>query len=86
MSEKIEHKGTVKWFSRLIGYGFITPDDGGDEVFVHFSAIADQEGYRNLDIDQRVSYTLRDVGKGAQAQNVKRIDRHLTASDRATAR
>lgn len=61
--------GTVKWFSRLKGYGFILPDDGDQEVFVHYSAI-DGEGYRNLYEGDRVEYTLVDQGKGPQARNV----------------
>ncbi|PIE80424.1 MAG: hypothetical protein CSA11_08110 [Chloroflexi bacterium] len=61
--------GVVKWFSRLKGYGFIDPDDGEQEVFVHYSAI-DGEGYRNLYEGDRVEYELVDLGKGPQAQNV----------------
>jgi CspA family cold shock protein len=61
--------GVVKWFSRLKGYGFISPDDGEIEVFVHFSAIQG-EGYRNLYEGDRVEYDLIDRGKGPQAQNV----------------
>ena len=65
-------EGTVKWFSRLKGYGFITPDDGGDDVFVHYSAI-EGDGYRNVDQDDRVSFNLVDKGKGPQAQDVRRL-------------
>lgn len=61
--------GIVKWFSRLKGYGFINPDDGEQEVFVHYSAIQG-EGYRNLYEGDRVEYDLVDKGKGPQAQNV----------------
>lgn len=61
--------GTVKWFSRLKGYGFILPDDGGAEIFVHYSAI-NGEGYRNLYKGDKVAYDLVDRGKGPQAQNV----------------
>ncbi len=61
--------GVVKWFSRLKGYGFISPDDGEKEVFVHYSAIQG-EGYRNLYEGDRVEYDLVDQGKGPQAQNV----------------
>lgn len=64
------HTGVVKWFSRVKGYGFISPDDGGQEVFVHYSAI-EGDGYRNLYEGDAVSYTLVDVGKGPQAQAVK---------------
>lgn len=62
-------QGVVKWFSRLKGYGFINPDDGEQEVFVHYSAI-DGEGYRNLYEGDRVEFELVDRGKGPQAQNV----------------
>ena len=61
--------GVVKWFSRLKGYGFITPDEGEREVFVHYSAI-DGEGYRNLYEGDRVEYLEIDQGKGPQARNV----------------
>lgn len=61
--------GVVKWFSRLKGYGFIEPDEGGNEVFVHYSAIQG-DGYRNLYEGDRVDYDEVDRGKGPQAQNV----------------
>jgi CspA family cold shock protein len=64
--------GTCKWFSPVKGYGFITPNDGGSEVFVHYSAI-DGDGYRNLLEGDVVEFDLVDVGKGPQAQNVKRL-------------
>ena len=48
-------EGTVKWFSNDKGYGFITPDDGGKDLFVHFSSI-DVDGYRSLDDGAKVSY------------------------------
>jgi CspA family cold shock protein len=65
-----KESGIVKWFSRLKGYGFINPDDGGQEVFVHYSAI-DGDGYRNLYEGEQVEFELTDRGKGPQAQNVK---------------
>jgi CspA family cold shock protein len=61
--------GIVKWFSRLKGYGFIKPDDGSQEVFVHYSAI-NGEGYRNLYEGDKVEFDLIDQGKGPQAKNV----------------
>ena len=61
--------GTVKWFSRVKGYGFIEPDGGGKDVFVHYSAIIG-EGYRNLDAGQRVEFVLEDSDKGPQASDV----------------
>lgn len=64
--------GVVKWFSRLKGYGFITPDEGEQEVFVHYSAIQG-EGYRNLYEGDRVTYDIVDLGKGPQARNVNTV-------------
>lgn len=61
--------GIVKWFSRLKGYGFINPDEGGQEVFVHYSAI-DGDGYKNLYEGDKVEYDLIDQGKGPQAKHV----------------
>lgn len=61
--------GTVKWFSRVKGYGFISPDGGEKDVFVHFSAIAG-DGYRNLEEGQRVEFSIEDSPKGPQATNV----------------
>jgi CspA family cold shock protein len=61
--------GVVKWFNALKGYGFITPDSGEREIFVHYSAI-DGEGYRNLYEGDRVEFDVIDVGKGPQARNV----------------
>jgi CspA family cold shock protein len=64
-------EGTVKWFSHDKGYGFITPDDGGDDVFVHFSAIAGS-GFRNLEEGEKVTYEVSQGQKGPQAQNVSK--------------
>ena len=61
--------GRVKWFSRIKGYGFILPEEGEDEVFVHYSAI-EGEGYRNLYEGDRVAYVEVDLGKGPQAKDV----------------
>ena len=66
-------QGTVKWFSRTKGYGFITPDGGGEkDVFVHYSAIQGQ-GFRNLEQGDRVEFEVEDSSKGPQAANVSRI-------------
>jgi cold shock CspA family protein len=64
-------QGTVKWFNAEKGFGFIEPDDGGDDVFVHFSAIADRGGYRSLDEGQRVSYDASPGQRGLQADHVE---------------
>jgi CspA family cold shock protein len=62
--------GTVKWFSSEKGFGFITPEDGSADVFVHFSAISG-EGYRNLEENQKVEYDVTQGQKGPQAGNVR---------------
>jgi CspA family cold shock protein len=62
--------GTVKWFNNTKGYGFIAPDDGGEDVFVHHSAI-EMEGYRKLVEGQKVEFEVTTGPKGLQAQNVR---------------
>jgi len=62
--------GTVKWFNAEKGYGFITVDGSGDDVFVHWSAI-EGEGYRALDEGQRVQLEIGEGEKGPQAENVR---------------
>jgi CspA family cold shock protein len=64
--------GTVKWFNAEKGYGFITQDGGGGDVFVHFSAIQGG-GYRSLEENQKVEFDVTSGPKGAQASNVRPI-------------
>lgn len=65
-------QGVVKWFNAEKGYGFIRPDDGGKDLFVHFSEIQGS-GYRSLDEGQRVEYEPQEGEKGPQASNVSVI-------------
>jgi CspA family cold shock protein len=65
-------EGTVKWFNADKGYGFISPEDGGSDLFVHFSSIQGS-GYKSLDDGQRVSYTVTEGQKGPQASEVQAI-------------
>ena len=66
-------KGTVQWFNASKGYGFITPDGGEKDVFVHHTSI-DMEGYRKLDQGQRVKFTMELGPKGPQAADVEVLD------------
>jgi CspA family cold shock protein len=64
--------GTVKWFNNGKGYGFISREDGPD-VFVHFSAIQQNEGYRSLEEGDRVEFSIEQGSKGLQASNVVKL-------------
>lgn len=61
--------GKVKWFNNAKGYGFIRPDSGGDDLFVHYSYIC-MEGYKSLKAGQSVSYDVREAPKGLHAVNI----------------
>ncbi len=65
-------QGTVKWFNPDKGFGFIAPDDGSADIFVHHSAI-DMQGYRTLEENQKVEYTASQGPKGPQADQVRPI-------------
>jgi cold shock protein len=65
-------QGTVKWFNAEKGYGFIAQDDGGGDIFVHYSSIA-ADGFRSLDEDQRVQFEITQGNRGPQAAEVRLI-------------
>ncbi|KAF0102989.1 MAG: cold-shock protein [Thiobacillaceae bacterium] len=65
--------GIVKWFNDSKGFGFITPDGGGDDLFAHFSAIQSQ-GFKTLKEGQRVSFDVTTGPKGQQASNIRAAD------------
>ncbi len=62
--------GTVKWFNAEKGFGFISPDDGSQDVFAHFSAI-NSSGYRSLEENQKVSFEIQQGPKGPQAADIQ---------------
>jgi CspA family cold shock protein len=62
--------GTVKWFNEAKGFGYITPDDGSKDVFVHFSAIQGS-GFKTLKENDKVQYELQESAKGPRAANLK---------------
>ncbi len=80
--ENARVSGTVQWFSRVKGYGFIRPDGQEEDVFVHYSVIQG-EGYRNLNKGQRVELTVEDSPKGPQAVDVVGLD-EIVAVEEAT--
>jgi len=64
--------GTVKWFNASKGYGFISPTNGGDDVFAHFSAI-EMDGYKTLKEGQHVEFEIQEGPKGPQATNIRSV-------------
>jgi CspA family cold shock protein len=64
--------GTVKWFNETKGFGFITPDEGGDDLFAHFSEIQGK-GFKTLKEAQRVSFEVKNGPKGLQAANIQAL-------------
>ncbi len=70
MSQK--KKGTVKWFNDSKGFGFITPEDGGNDLFVHYTSIQD-EGYKSLTEGQQVEFNVGQGPKGAHATEVIKV-------------
>ena len=65
--------GTVKWFNDSKGFGFVTPEDGGKDLFAHFSAIQ-QPGFKSLQEGQRVTFDVTTGPKGQQASNIRIAD------------
>jgi CspA family cold shock protein len=63
--------GTVKWFNDAKGFGFITPDEGGDDLFAHFSAIV-ATGYKSLKEGDKVTFDVTEGPKGKQASNIQK--------------
>ena len=66
-------QGTVKWFNDAKGFGFITPDDGSKDVFVHHTAITGSSGFRSLAENDRVEFETEQGQKGPQAKNVRKV-------------
>jgi CspA family cold shock protein len=64
--------GTVKWFNNAKGYGFLTPDEGDQDIFIHFSAIA-MDGYKTLKEGQKVEFELEEGPKGLHAANLQTV-------------
>jgi cold shock protein len=63
--------GTVKWFNDAKGYGFVTPDDGSEDLFAHFSAINNMGGFKTLKEGQKIKFEVTQGPKGKQASNIQ---------------
>lgn len=66
-------QGVVKWFNDVKGFGFITPDEGGEELFAHFSAI-EMKGFKSLKEGQKVTFEVVEGPKGKQAAHIKPVE------------
>ncbi len=65
--------GVVKWFNNAKGYGFVTPDEGTNDIFVHFSSINGMDGYKSLKEGQKVEFEITEGPKGLHASNIQQI-------------
>lgn len=74
---KNEAQGTVKWFSRMKGWGFLEPDDGARDVFAHYESITG-DGFRNIETGERVRFLIEDTPKGPKALEVSSVEASLT--------
>ncbi|MBV1921134.1 MAG: cold shock domain-containing protein [Pseudomonadales bacterium] len=75
--------GKVKWFNNAKGYGFIRPDDDGDDLFVHYSYIV-MDGYKSLKAGQLITFDTREAPKGLHAVNIDVVAEETTAEDITT--
>jgi CspA family cold shock protein len=71
--ENATQTGTVKWFDDGKGYGFITPESGGKDLFAHFSEIKTGSGFKSLQENQRVEFEVKQGPKGLQAANIRAL-------------
>lgn len=75
--------GQVKWFNSAKGFGFILPDEGGDDLFAHYSAI-EMEGYKTLKAGQAVSFEIVEGPKGMHAENIQPIENEARSTEQGT--